>query len=412
MADAQAALRALERATIRLHRLIRDGMGDSGEADAVREEMLDSWTLLRPEQRALLDGLSGDLYMLQGEEGPEAGEELGGDVRMLLKLAWDRGSWVEILALLRREEARRVIPEDVRAYFRGRCWSSLGYIEAALCFYDYAVKLAPTNDNYAYLALDALVRCGRIDDALARANEILRDESSSSRRLFKAADVLFHAAHRFEEAQASIVYKRVLIVLERALESERRRSPEQRLPSLTVGAYVIKGFCHEHLGDEQEARRAYTDALGVDSKNDAALTARALLLYRSEPAAALRDFERAAATGTPLVWPYLYLAYDALRNDEYGRCIEMALQGTTRTHDPKLLANLFEWIAIASAQQGAAMKALQFLEEARTYNPFNERIAENLRDMSSGKLLGMSVANDTTPEEAKEQLSGSLRLAA
>src|SRR6187399_3211490 len=189
--DQEDAGHALERLTLRLHVLIRAGRGSEEEADRVREQMVDIWQTLSPEHRALLDNLSGDLFMLAGDEELDAGEGASPS-KAAFADAWNRQDWVGLLALVRRRELRMQIPDAVAAYFRGRCWSSLGYFDAAVAFFDYAAQLAPENENYAYLALDALVRSARIAEALERANAILREQSPSVRRLFKAADVLFH----------------------------------------------------------------------------------------------------------------------------------------------------------------------------------------------------------------------------
>jgi len=411
--DNADALRALEHMTVELHRLIRDGQGDADKTDELREQMVDIWDTLRPESRALLDNLSGDLYMLAGEEAFEEGGQRGQSLAHI-KEAWANRDWSVLLSLLRHEDVRAAAPEDVRAYFRGRCWSSLGYFEAALSFYDHAARLAPQNDNYAYLALEALVRCGRMDEALERANAILRDNSASSRRLFKAADVLFHAARRFDEGMASIVYKHVLIVLERAFAREKSLPAERRLPSLIVGGHIVQGFCHEHMGETARAKQAYTEALALDPTSDAALTARGLLAYETDHPSALRDFERAATTGTPLVWPYLYLAYDALQSGEPARGLAMAREAKKRTQAPALLANLVEWEAIAAALQGgASAETIQLLQEAQAFNPFSDRISANLQAMIASEPAGaMRVANDTSPRDARERFSEELRLAA
>ncbi|MEO7330670.1 MAG: hypothetical protein ABI193_18995, partial [Minicystis sp.] len=290
----------------------------------------------------------------------------------------------------------------------------LGYFEAALAFFDHAAHLAPDNDNYAYLALDTLVRSGRMDDALERANAILREEAPSVRRLFKAADVLFNAARNFDSALAATVYKRVVLVLDRALALDANLPPEERLSSLTVGGYVVKGLCHEHLEDPEEAKRAYTAALAVDPESDAALTARGLLSLDTDRAGALRDFERAVNKGTPLPWPYLYLAHDALQSSELRRCLDMAQQAMVRTRAPILRANLMEWMAIASFELAPGSKtSVALMQEAQAFNPLSVRIAANLQDLLAGKpAAGLRVANDTSPREAMTGFSSELRLAA
>ncbi|EYF01210.1 Hypothetical protein CAP_8551 [Chondromyces apiculatus DSM 436] len=411
------ASRALEQLTLDLHVLIRADRGNDDEADLVRERMVDIWETLSPERRALLDNLSGDLFMLAGDEVLDVGEDLV-QPKAAFKDAWDRQDWVGSLALLRRRDLRAQIPAHVAAYFRGRCWSSLGYFKAALAFFDHAAQLAPDNDTYAYLALDALMMSGRMEEALERANDILREQAPSVRRFFKAADVLFHAARHVDEGAGAAVYNRVLLVLDNALELDAELPADERLSSLTVGGYVVKGLCHEHLGQPEEAKRAYTAALAVDPESDDALTARGLVSLETDRAAALRDFERAVTKGTPLLWPYLYLAHDALQSGELRRCRDMAQQALARTRAPVLRANLMEWIAIASLKLAPGNKtSVGLLQDAQAINPLSDRIAANLQDLLAGKpAAGLRVANDTSPREAMKDFikdfSSELHLAA
>jgi tetratricopeptide (TPR) repeat protein len=404
------ASHALERLTLELHVLIRAGRGNDDEADQVREQMVDIWQTLTPERRNLLDDLSGDLFMLAGNEEFETGE---GTIpsKASFANAWKRQDWVELLSLTRNGGLRAQLSDAVTAYFRGRCWSSLGHFEAAATFFDYAAQLAPENENYAYLALDALVRSGRTGEALERANAILRVQNPSVRGLFKAADILFHAARDFDETAAAAVYTRALLVLDRALALDAQIPPNERLSSLTVGGYVVKGLCHEHLAQPADAIQAYTAALAVDPDAEAPLTARGLLLLDSDRATALRDFERAVKKGTPLPWPYLYLAHDALESGEFRRCLEMAESALARTRAPVLRANLMEWKAIASMRLVPGSKtSIALMQDAQTFNPLSERIAANLKNLLAGKPRDdLSVANDTSPREAMEAFSRELQ---
>ncbi len=118
--------------------------------------------------------------------------------------------------------------------------------------------------------------------------------------------------------------------------------------------------------------------------------------------------------GAPLVWPYLYLAYDALQSGEPARGLAMAREAKKRTNVQALLANLVEWETIAAALQGgASAETIQLLQEAQAFNPFSDRIAANLHAMIAGEPAGaMRVANDTSSSDARERFREELRLAA
>jgi len=72
---ANPAFREYERRLIAIHRLIREGNGDSTEADTIRDEMERYSNDLTREEELRLNELSADLYMLANDEIPAAGWE-------------------------------------------------------------------------------------------------------------------------------------------------------------------------------------------------------------------------------------------------------------------------------------------------------------------------------------------------
>jgi hypothetical protein len=130
-----------ERLLQELHHLMAEGKGDTEEADALREEMDEPWWALRREERARLDGLSADLYMLQDQEvfepldpSERTPERLG----VALKAAWDQGDWESLLELLRKGPMF-LSPERI-AYIRARAYEALGHHETARLFREYAAR--------------------------------------------------------------------------------------------------------------------------------------------------------------------------------------------------------------------------------------------------------------------------------
>jgi hypothetical protein len=112
--------------------------------------MVDIWETLSPERRALLDNLSGDLFMLVGDEVLEVGEDPDRS-KAAFDDAWNRRDWIALLALLRRSELRARVSDDCAPYvglsenrvanMRAQCWRELGFREAANCFVEYARSL-------------------------------------------------------------------------------------------------------------------------------------------------------------------------------------------------------------------------------------------------------------------------------
>lgn len=127
-----------------LHRLIAEGKGDDEEADAVRDAMEPLYRRLTDAERERLANLSGDLYMLTGEEVYEpatAEERSSSDAQMALEEAWERRDWEKVLALLRR--GLTFLPIAPVAFLRAATHEGLGHIDTALLFLRYAACLPP-----------------------------------------------------------------------------------------------------------------------------------------------------------------------------------------------------------------------------------------------------------------------------
>ncbi len=155
-----------------LSRLMAEGKGDTGEADAVRDEMDAPWYKLSQDETDRLRGVSADLYMLQNDEVYEPYEGTPEELRSRLNDAWDRGQYEAVLALLRKGTPF-LTPARV-AYLRGRCYAALGHLDTALLFLRYAAERDPERATYQVAVLDLLLKLHRADDALAEADSYLR----------------------------------------------------------------------------------------------------------------------------------------------------------------------------------------------------------------------------------------------
>jgi hypothetical protein len=133
----------IERLTVNLHERIRaDGL-ESGAAETLREEILDRWDSLEPNDKDALNNLSGDLYALSDEE--ERQEGAAGDL-VSMRAAWAREDWAKLLSL-----ARRNIPgltEASRLYVRAHAYESLGFSAAAKAFLSRVGKI---DETFAHL---------------------------------------------------------------------------------------------------------------------------------------------------------------------------------------------------------------------------------------------------------------------
>ena len=117
------------------------------------------------------------------------------------------------------------------------------------------------------------------------------------------------------------------------------------LKEVMVLGYLILGSCHEALGQWPQARDAYEEVLKVAPGDPRILTARGILFTKTDPPAAIVDFEDAVARGAPTAAPYLFLAHDALIRNDYERCLDLCNSILSRTQRPRALAAALQWAA-------------------------------------------------------------------
>ena len=142
----------------RLHDLNLEDKLDSPEADLVREDMEGPWSSLADGERAVLAGLSSDLYSFSGEEVTRDSDLGKNELMKRAGAAYQNRDWRGVLEALRF--AHPYFSAEQVAYMRARCWQQLGRPEPAFWFFDRAYKLAPSNRSYAFMRLDALFRAG------------------------------------------------------------------------------------------------------------------------------------------------------------------------------------------------------------------------------------------------------------
>jgi tetratricopeptide (TPR) repeat protein len=384
---------------IHLFRLIQANRDETEEGDELRDTMLVSWEEMTDQERELLRGLHRDLHMLSGDEVLD--EETA--TMDQFRVAWKAKDYALVLQLLRKRREPQLTNDKV-AYVRGRAWGGLGYREAALAFTTYAADVSPDNGTYAYLALVDAMELDHVDKALTRAAAIEAREDAPIRSFIAAA----HALLRFApDDGAARLYERAAALLMRAIGAESARLPTEQLPGLLAQAYVELGMCREMLRDAAGALESYSDALKVDPKNDAALTARGLLLMNTDERAAERDFERAVQSRTPLVWPYLYLAPMYLRREEYMACIQVCSAALKHALDQgdEQRANFYEWLAIANRARRAPEPIVEDLFAlAGERAPLNLRIDENRR-----RQRDWEVVRDTSLDESTQRFREAFR---
>jgi tetratricopeptide (TPR) repeat protein len=356
-----------------MHRLIRDGKEDSPEAEAVRDATDIPWQALTEVERRRAAGLSEDLYSIT--EGPPTAREMNPQSAAGLRDAFEahqRGEWDRALQLLRQWAAH--IPPEFVSYLRGLIWFEAGDHHAAVLFYEHASKLQPDDGNYLTLYLHAL---DVVDPSSAwhRAEKILREPRNYPPEVvIRVADIPLKRARALPEVEAAKVFRDLISVLEDALT--RFGSPVEQ-SSYALAAFLI-GQSHEFLGETKSAQNYYSRALAMQPDHDSLLVARGILLYGSSPGA-IDDLEAAARLGSPVIWPYYYLAHHSITYGEFDRCRILCEKAMGMAGSDAVKSELAEWLAISESSLGFPAEIVRSsFEKAIRLDPSNDRARGNL----------------------------------
>jgi tetratricopeptide (TPR) repeat protein len=143
-------------------------------------------------------------------------------------------------------------------------------------------------------------------------------------------------------------------------------------------AVGLLGFSHEFLGETQLAANYYTRGLAAQPQNDGLLVARGILLYGSSPRA-ITDLELAVRQGSPVIWPYFYLAHHYLINGDFQRCRVLCERAMEMPGSAAVKSELAEWLAISESELAFPVEIVRAsFENALRLDPSNERARRNL----------------------------------
>lgn len=396
----------------RLHVLNLEDKLDSSEADLVREDMEEPWSLLSETEKALLAGLSSDLYSFSDEEVIR-GSDL--DKTVLMKsgsAAYANHDWGGLLEVLRL--THQYFPAELVAYMRGRCWQQIGRPEPAFWFFERAHKLAPSNQSYAFLRLDALLRAGRRQEAFGEAQHLLSKGNAPASLVFGAAKVIYDNAAELPLDESRQLYESIVAAVRAALNNiDQKETPQ----SLILAGRLHLALALERLGKPEDAMRAYADAISCHPNSDELLLARALFLLRADQHdAAQRDLDALIGRGTHLVSAYLFRAHHFLKQKDYARCLELSDRGLRLATRTATRVVFLEWTAISLYEQHASLDGVRsYLDKALSLDPMNENVRSNLQALD--RVTAMSHQPLTTqvvpdPSDALRDLWDQLQPAA
>ncbi len=244
---------------MQLHHLIANGLGDTEEADAVRDRMEPSWYRLKPEEKLRIEGLSADLYMLQDAEifQPSDGRTKI-QIGQAVYAAMEHERWADALVLLRQPN---LLPREQVAAYRAAAYQGLGHLETALLFLRYVIQLDPTPPFLRVLELDLLARCRRDTELEKQAEAYLNDASAPAFLRINAAGILAEVYDHTE----SIRYENIVPALEQVLRAEAPTTSLRR-DNMAFG-YEVLAYCYFQLGYIQRAYDAVTEGLRLGSSD-------------------------------------------------------------------------------------------------------------------------------------------------
>lgn len=373
------------RGLIRLHALTTAGTDQSPEADIIRDGLDAPWNALSIGERERLSGLSEDLYSLTDPISPAAESNPQAHKKVLEAFeAKSAGEWDRALAMLRRWG--KYLPAELLAYIRGSIWLESGDPQAAAPFLAHASQLSPDNAGYHSLYLACLEKTDA-PSALRQAIELLKTpEDQHPSVLVRAAGILFSSTRVLSATEAEPQMRVVVNVLTRV--AERLNSGEEAGESDSSMVTLLLGFAYEHLEDWQNAVRWFDIGLMRNPYQDALLVARGINLYgRSDRA--VQDFERAVRMGSPVVWPYFFLAHHYISHGRYEDCRKICERGLEMPASPTVRAEFWEWLAIAQAESSFPHERVRAaFEQALLLDASNERIRRNATAFESALKSG------------------------
>ena len=116
---------------------------------------------------------------------------------------------------------------------------------------------------------------------------------------------------------------------------------------------------------------------------------RGLLRECDDPKGAREDFLAAAKLHTNLLTPYLVLAREALKAEEYDECLKWCGEVGNSHGSPRARALILEFRGIAVFELGGSESLVhQLFQQAQLLDPLNERIQQNYKRVSEAMQTG------------------------
>lgn len=352
-------------------------------------------------ERERAQWLSEDLYSVSEPHDATLQKELNPHAQQQLNEAFEArrdGDWDRALALLRRW--REYISPALLSYLRGSIWLEAGSPNVAAVFYRHATESDPENANYRAIYMHALDESDPVAASRLAKEVLADDEKHAPVVVSRAANTRFLGTRADSNAEAARVYRELIPILERNMARiERDESTASRASAYAMTAGLL-GICYEFLGNAGAAVRYYSLGLQAKPDDDALLVARGILFYGSSPRA-ITDLERAARLGSPVIWPYLFLAHHYLATDRFDQCRAMCEMGLMLPGSDAAKSQLEEWRAIAQAERGFSPELVRTAFEAAVrLDPSNDRARLNQAAFEAALRVPRSAAHSRWEQQS------------
>jgi tetratricopeptide (TPR) repeat protein len=392
-----------------LHQLELVGENDSAAADRARDDMDQNWSILSECEKARLNGLSEDLYSLSDEIRTET-KPLNPQVKAGLEEAQSARvarDFDRALSLYRRWQ-NYLKPEWI-SYLRGSIWNEMGQFRLSLYFIEHAHKLNPSNGNLNAIYLTAIERV-EPEKAKEFGLKIIRNSGDyGMEEILSASTVLLKYLWTHHKQQEQELLSQIIraisdqLAMTELLESE----PFSEVVPLSYG---MLGFCKDLKGQTQDAFEDYQKALRYGCRPDLIWVAQGISQYGNHPDS-LKDFQSAIDLGTPMIWPYFYLAHDHLVHGRYQEVLKNCEWALSRTGSSKLFSELHHWQAIAMAQQAyPESEVRKFFEKAIEYDPHNQMAKDNFMAFHNTATMNHPIPWETPDADSMRASSLSAEL--
>lgn len=359
--------RLVAKGLIALHQLDKDGKDDSPEAEAIRDSLDLPLRALNRIERERSQWLSEDLYSTHEPPAVSSAQVPNAVVQLRLiesTEARQNGEWDRALYALR--EIREHVAPALMSYLRGCIWLQAENPDVVVVFFGHALELDPEYATFRTLHLHSLSKSDPIA-AESLAKSVLANDAQY------APNVVAHAAGIMSITEAPKLIPILTRNLARIERLERTASCDSDL-AMTVD---LLGASYEYLGNTAAAVDCYSRGLQVRPNDAMLLCARGILGY-GVSSRSVTDFEQAIQFGSPVVWPYLFLAHHYLLTNQYEPCRGMCELGLQKNGSHLAKSLLEEWRAIAQAELGFPTDAvLAAFDAAERLDPNNESASRN-----------------------------------